>query len=43
MAQPAEQPLAAEHTPAAVRKRLTAPPRVSYLRDFVYGAIETGP
>jgi len=29
-----------EHTPDAVRSRLTAPPRVSYLRDFVYGAID---
>ena len=40
MVQPSEQPLGAEHTPAAVRKRLTAPPRASYLRDFVYGAID---
>ena len=40
MAQPSEQPLAPEHTPAAVRRRLTAPPRASYLRDFVYGAID---
>src|SRR6185503_4214681 len=29
-----------EHTPDAVRRRLTAPPRASYLRDFVYGAID---
>jgi VIT1/CCC1 family predicted Fe2+/Mn2+ transporter len=29
-----------QHTPAAVRTRLTAPPRVSYLRDFIYGAID---
>jgi vacuolar iron transporter family protein len=29
-----------QHTPAAVRKRLTAPPRASYLRDFIYGAID---
>jgi vacuolar iron transporter family protein len=40
MAQPSKQPLATEHTPAAVRRRLTAPPRASYLRDFVYGAID---
>jgi vacuolar iron transporter family protein len=40
MAQSSEQPLKAEHTPAAVRRRLTAQPRVSYLRDFVYGAID---
>ena len=40
MAQPSEQPLATEHTPAAVRRRLTAPPPASYLRDFVYGAID---
>ena len=40
MAQSSEQPLASQHTPAAVRRRLTAPPRASYLRDFVYGAID---
>ncbi len=40
MAQPSEQPRATEHTPAAVRRRLIAPPRASYLRDFVYGAID---
>jgi len=40
MAQPPDRPLTAEHTPAAVRRRLTAPPSVSYLRDFVYGAID---
>jgi VIT1/CCC1 family predicted Fe2+/Mn2+ transporter len=40
MAQPSDQPPATEHTPAAVRRRLTAPPRASYLRDFVYGAID---
>ena len=32
--------LKAEHTPAAVRDRLRAPPRHSYLRDFIYGAID---
>ena len=40
MEQFSEEPLRAEHTPAAVRRRLTAKPRVSYLRDFVYGAID---
>ena len=40
MAQSSGQPLKAEHTPAAVRRRLTAQPPVSYLRDFVYGAID---
>jgi VIT1/CCC1 family predicted Fe2+/Mn2+ transporter len=29
-----------EHTPEAVRRRLGEPPHVSYLRDFVYGAID---
>jgi len=29
-----------EHTPEAVRRRLSAPPRISYLRDFIYGAID---
>lgn len=32
--------LEADHTAAAVRRRLGAPPPVSYLRDFVYGAID---
>jgi VIT1/CCC1 family predicted Fe2+/Mn2+ transporter len=32
--------LTTEHTPAGVRRRLTAPPSASYLRDFVYGAID---
>lgn len=32
--------LAAEHTPEAVRARLAAGPDHSYLRDFVYGAID---
>jgi hypothetical protein len=30
----------ASHTPAAIRARLTAGPAPSYLRDFVYGAID---
>lgn len=32
--------LAADHTAEAVRRRLAAPPPASYLRDFVYGAID---
>ncbi len=32
--------LEAEHTPAAVAERLRAGPRVSHLRDIVYGAID---
>jgi VIT1/CCC1 family predicted Fe2+/Mn2+ transporter len=32
--------LAADHSPDAVRRRLSAPPATSYLRDFVYGAID---
>ena len=36
---PIEQ-LEADHTPQAVRKRLADGPRHSYLRDFVYGAID---
>lgn len=32
--------LGAEHTPDAVRRRLSAPPSISYLRDFIYGAID---
>jgi vacuolar iron transporter family protein len=32
--------LAAEHTPAGVSARLGSPPAASYLRDFVYGAID---
>ncbi len=32
--------LAAAHTVEAVRRRLAAPPPVSYLRDFIYGAID---
>jgi VIT1/CCC1 family predicted Fe2+/Mn2+ transporter len=32
--------LAAEHTPAAIRDRLEAAPAHSYLRDFIYGAID---
>jgi VIT1/CCC1 family predicted Fe2+/Mn2+ transporter len=40
MPQMFRQPLRAEHTPDAVRERLRDQPRVSYLRDFVYGAID---
>ena len=32
--------LDAEHTPAAVRKRLRSKPSPSYLHDFIYGAID---
>lgn len=32
--------LKANHTPAAIAKRLAGPARDSYLRDFVYGAID---
>lgn len=32
--------LAASHTPAAIRKRLKSGPGQSYLRDFIYGAID---
>jgi VIT1/CCC1 family predicted Fe2+/Mn2+ transporter len=33
-------PMTGEHTPTAIHARLQAPGRVSYLRDFVYGAID---
>lgn len=29
-----------EHTPEAVRERISRPPAPSYLRDFIYGAID---
>ena len=29
-----------EHTPEAIRARLGAPPRISYLRDWIYGGID---
>lgn len=32
--------LAAEHTPDAISQRLKAPTKHSYLRDFIYGAID---
>lgn len=32
--------LQADHTPSAVRRRLGAPAEPSYLRDFIYGAID---
>jgi VIT1/CCC1 family predicted Fe2+/Mn2+ transporter len=32
--------LQAQHTPSAVRHRLRQPPSASYLRDFIYGAID---
>jgi VIT1/CCC1 family predicted Fe2+/Mn2+ transporter len=37
---PTESHLRASHTPDAIRRRLQAPPDPSYLRDFVYGAID---
>lgn len=37
---PNPRQLEAEHTAAAVRRRLGAAPPVSYLRDFIYGAID---
>jgi VIT1/CCC1 family predicted Fe2+/Mn2+ transporter len=37
---PGRSSLQAQHTPAAVRRRLSAPPAPSYLRDFIYGAID---
>jgi VIT1/CCC1 family predicted Fe2+/Mn2+ transporter len=38
---PAADPaLASDHTPEAVRARLQQQPEVSYLRDFIYGAID---
>jgi len=40
---PAKDPVAeikATHTPEAIRKRLLYGPEHSYLRDFVYGAID---
>jgi vacuolar iron transporter family protein len=37
---PADDALSREHTPSGVRARLRTPPRASYLRDFVYGAID---
>lgn len=37
MADPTSSPL---HTPEAIRQRLAAGPTASYLRDFVYGAID---
>jgi VIT1/CCC1 family predicted Fe2+/Mn2+ transporter len=32
--------LAVDHSPEAVRRRLSTPPSSSYLRDFIYGAID---
>ena len=37
---PAEDSFAPDHTAAGIRARLSSPPRPSYLRDFVYGAID---
>jgi VIT1/CCC1 family predicted Fe2+/Mn2+ transporter len=38
--QPTRKVLAASHTPEQIRDRLQAPTAHSYLRDFVYGAID---
>lgn len=38
--EPAPTSLQAQHTPSAVRRRLGAPAEPSYLRDFIYGAID---
>jgi hypothetical protein len=32
--------LEAEHTPAAIETRLRTPVSHSYLRDFIYGAVD---
>jgi VIT1/CCC1 family predicted Fe2+/Mn2+ transporter len=40
MTVPAREALKASHTPAAVRRRLSEGPAQSYLRDFIYGAID---
>jgi VIT1/CCC1 family predicted Fe2+/Mn2+ transporter len=37
---PSDLSLSAEHDPEAVRRRLSSPPSSSYLRDFIYGAID---
>jgi len=37
---PTDAKLAAMHSPEAIRNRLSAGPRHSYLKDFVYGAID---
>lgn len=36
----ADPELGGQHTTEAIRRRLSVPPPVSYLRDFVYGAID---
>jgi len=38
--EPPDSRLSAEHAPDAVRRRLSMPPSTSYLRDFIYGAID---
>lgn len=35
-----EDPLTRDHSPEAIEGRLSAPPAPSYLRDFIYGAID---
>lgn len=38
--QPSARSLQADHTPSAIRRRLVRQPPPSYLRDFIYGAID---
>lgn len=35
-----QRPLQADHTPWAIRRRLSRQPSASYLQDFIYGAID---
>ena len=37
---PSEHALEQMHSPAAIRRRLRAGPQHSYLKDFIYGAID---
>jgi VIT1/CCC1 family predicted Fe2+/Mn2+ transporter len=37
---PAIARLRRDHTPAAIRRRLSDGPSISYLRDFIYGAVD---
>jgi len=40
MGRSARESLRESHTPEAIRRRLAAPRRVSYLGDWVYGGID---
>ncbi len=40
MVHPSDQDLEQMHSPAAIRQRLREGPRHSYLKDFIYGAID---